>query len=505
MRSRTIFVCLLLAAVVAGWSLFLRDTLTAPRAVTNGPDAELAAALARPARLSADGRTLAEVLIELEKTYGVDVVFDRKALGDEDLEDVLTHEVHCRVSGIRLDSLIHMLMRQTRRCVAAVPRGSRIRLTTESEAAGPALLVGRVYPLPPELLEAVGVNEEALAALCASFCEPDSWEDAGGYGTMNVLPGALAIEHRCDVHVWIGELLDAVGRMQAESSGPAPRYVGLAPFAPCDAVRRIIEQVRPIHFDRVPLDRAMDRLSREIGIPILLDRRELGYVGLPLDVPIDADFTKVRFGSALERILRPLDITWHARDGVIWITTIEESERGLSSRLYPVGDLRTPWAGIDDALLELIQDNIAPADWRAVGGRGSIALCGNVLAVSQTAEEHNAIERLLRELRRCWDPTLPDPPPTTADKLRADLERSLDGPASLRCENMPLADVIDYLRDEYEVDIRIDKWPFKNVELDTPVTCDAVQQPLRRVLATVLEPLELRTVASGDRLSVTTV
>ena len=507
MRIRTLLVCLLLASVVVSWSLFLRDEPAVPDVVTNGPDAALAAALAQPARLDADGETLAEVLIELEKAYGIDVVVDRTALADAQLDHVLSADVHCHVSNISLGSLIRVLLRRIDPDLATIPRGSRITLTTIDEADGQSQLVGHVYRLPPELLGPNGTDEEAMVDLIAWCCRPESWEDVGGFGVVQVLPGALAVIHRQDVHDEIADLLDKLPRMQAVPPDVPPVYAGRAGHANCDKIRRALEKATAAQFDDVALRTALSRLGSRHGVPIFIDGPALEAVGIDADARVSVNLWEVRLESALNRILEPLDLTWCIRDEVLWITTVDRAEEDPVMRLYPVGDLLAAWTGIDnDALYETIEGMVAPLTWDDVGGTGALEFCGNVMVVTQTDDVHASVERLLGDLRRQLDPSLPDPPPTVADTLRAELERALEAPAYLRCKDKPIRQVLEWLRDQHGIDIREDRGEaavgFE--ALNATVTCDMAEEPLRRVLAAALEPLELQAVIRDDVVLVTT-
>jgi hypothetical protein len=98
---------------------------------------------------------------------------------------------------------------------------------------------------------------------------------------------------------------------------------------------------------------------------------------------------------------------------VLLITSPEDVESRLTTRVYPVLDLITPrqsgrltaqhpFATDYDSLIDLLTLTIAPQSWDDVGGPGSIEPHDNTasLVVSQTREVHIQLESLLITLRR---------------------------------------------------------------------------------------------------------
>ena len=131
--------------------------------------------------------------------------------------------------------------------------------------------------------------------------------------------------------------------------------------------------------------------------------------------------------SALRLMLRMVGLTYVIKDDVLLITTPEQAESELETRVYPVGDLvippeanmaappngsqpgSVPEANVPDgaqadfdSLIDLITSTAKPTSWDAVGGPGSIrALSNNLtITISQTQEVHEEIENLLEQLRQ---------------------------------------------------------------------------------------------------------
>ena len=91
-----------------------------------------------------------------------------------------------------------------------------------------------------------------------------------------------------------------------------------------------------------PLEEVVLFLEDQHDIQIELDTRALDDVGIGTDVPISKNLKGISLRSALRLMLRDLDLTYVIRDEVLLITTPEEAESKLITKVYPVGDLVLP-------------------------------------------------------------------------------------------------------------------------------------------------------------------
>ena len=166
-----------------------------------------------------------------------------------------------------------------------------------------------------------------------------------------------------------------------------------------------------LHAVELPLCDFADGLSRQFGVPIELDVKKLEEAGVNHDSPINTRLESIPLMAILEHGLREVDLTFTIRANVILITTPEEVESQLVTRVYPVRDLvayRFTEAGNQgiaedyDSLIDLITTTIEPQSWDQVGGPGSIGAFENAsaLVISQTDDVHRAIEPLLLKLRQ---------------------------------------------------------------------------------------------------------
>jgi hypothetical protein len=211
------------------------------------------------------------------------------------------------------------------------------------------------------------------------------------------------------------------------------------------------------------------------------------------------------------------------RHGVLIITTPEEAENNLDTRVYAVADLVALGMHGEgpfdfDSLIDMIKSTVKPTTWDDVGGPGSIAPCEsgiNAIVVSQTEEVHEGIESLLAELRavrdrqpndgtvstwpgrsgasarRVADPRLP-----SVTAAEAAMRLALNRPISFQFSQMPLGQVAATLRRKTGLQVLVDvgrngKVADLDVSLDTPMSAEATNLPLELALDVLLKPLSL--------------
>jgi hypothetical protein len=155
------------------------------------------------------------------------------------------------------------------------------------------------------------------------------------------------------------------------------------------------------------------------GIPTYLDQRALDDVGIGIDMPLTFRYQSIRLRDGLHLLLKELDLTWTIRHGCLIITTPEEAESRLITKIYDVRNLvepvPVPYLPDFESLVDAIRSSVAPTSWDFVGGPGSIEpYCTRrmrVIVVSQTYHIHRQVDSLLRELAEHGGTTpLPDIP-----------------------------------------------------------------------------------------------
>jgi len=244
------------------------------------------------------------------------------------------------------------------------------------------------------------------------------------------------------VHPQIGpsSLAREYRSLPADSSSPA----GLAN---AERIREALDRdVQPAkwQFAETPLRDMVDQARDVLAVPIDVDHRALDEAGIDVDVPITFRAQAGTARSALRRILDPIDLTWIVRDECLLVTTRDKAAENLAIRLYPIPCGHAPAANSADlsALVDLIQNMVAPERWVVAGGPGAVQPVENpqALVIGQTEEIHEQVEALLRSLHAkgleefgvTTDGSAPRAPilrvhPVATAGVRADLAEKLAG------------------------------------------------------------------------------
>lgn len=320
---------------------------------------------------------------------------------------------------------------------------------------------------------------------------------------------------------------------QAEAKPVAP--------APRGWVELALERPVPADFSEKPLGEVAQVFAERAGAPILIDRKALNAVGMDEEVPVSLHGGETSLRNALARMLRQLELAWVAQDGVLLITTPEEAENALVTRVYPVADLlqglnasprvhemrNTFFCGSvlggngvfqklaenpqAYALVQRLESLVAPSAWDEVGGPGSAVAVHKSLVVSQTEDVHRQIASLFDLLRAAplFDPKQPPGPlPPLRDEAAEDrrVREALRRPVTLDLKETPLGMAMRQLEASQHLVIDPDLRALNAVGIgtDAPVTLRVQQMPLASALRLMLDQLDLTYIVRDGVLLVTT-
>jgi len=287
-----------------------------------------------------------------------------------------------------------------------------------------------------------------------------------------------------------------------------------APRSSEAAIHRALRKPIAVEFNKTPLAEVADYFEGFLKVNVVLDRRALEDVGFGVDTPITFRLSSVTARTALELMLRELDLTWMAADDVLLITTPEEEANRDETRLYDVRDvivggtlpIQRPGSPADfDALCELISTCIAPTTWEGSGPSPvvGLALPGiRAISVPQTPRIHQEVARLLRDLRRVQTRAKKDEagkrkrvpaavsssPDDCIAEAREKLRRALHKRVPMQFVETPLSDVAAFIEKAAGVPVSIDRRALADIDLPatTPVTIDVSDVSLRSALELVL-------------------
>jgi Mg-chelatase subunit ChlD len=97
-----------------------------------------------------------------------------------------------------------------------------------------------------------------------------------------------------------------------------------------------------VDFVEQPLKDVVMYIAELHKIPIVLSAKKLEEASVSPDTPVTKTLRGVTLRSALRLILKDLELTYVVRDEVLQITTPEDAESQLITKVYPVGDLVIP-------------------------------------------------------------------------------------------------------------------------------------------------------------------
>lgn len=374
-----------------------------------------------------------------EKTR-VNVLLDREALGNAGLaEDT---PVSGEFRDISLRSSLNLLLRGLD-LAWTIDDGALLITTHEVVEMQQSL---RVYNVA-DLIAAAGDDAQennlvALMSLIETIVDPDTWATVGGPATVTSYRETLLVLQMERVHHEIDALLAALRqgkRLAAEASEGPPAQASLRIHRSAAEAAILQELQKPISLDLIeaPLAELPEWLQAKWGIQAVLDRLAMDDVGLGDDTPVSLSVENMPAGQALRHLLGPVELTWLVEDEVLQITTPEEADTKLETRVYPVRDLTLPRVERDAfgplgnlsgaaELMAAISSAVAPDSWGEVGGPGALESFdpAGVLVITQTMRNHERVEALLADLRRKLaeqTPATAEAPKTNSDADTLDL------------------------------------------------------------------------------------
>jgi len=374
-------------------------------------------ALDKPISFEFMETSLDEVMAVVEKQAGIpNVLIDVRALDDVGIGADTPITRHLK--GISLRSALRLLLRDLD--LTYVLRDGALVITTPEEAEGRLTtevfqvldLIRPYSDTPPD-----EYDYDTLIQLITSVIQPTTWADVGGPGAIDGYRGTLVVSQTQDVLDEIPQLLDTLrkARQIVREHGMSIPPVASLSISPPDnkKYQEALDRKGSCEFFEKPLCDVVEFLESTWKIEVELDVRALDDVGLGTDLPITFSAKDLTLRQTLRHILNQLDLTFVLRDEVLLITTPEESEMSLETRVYPVGDLvsgvlsspqhdSVSFQQADyESLIDGTTATVAPTTWDQVGGPGAIeaAPAFGLLVVSQTGHVHREIEDLFAKLR----------------------------------------------------------------------------------------------------------
>jgi hypothetical protein len=169
--------------------------------------------------------------------------------------------------------------------------------------------------------------------------------------------------------------------------GQVPRSV--------EKILTALDEDTRLEFIETPLNDVVNFLKELHGIEIELDVGALADVAIDNDTPITKNLKGISLRSALRLMLADLQLTYVIKNEVLLITTIEQAEEMMATRVYDTRLLKNVSA---EKLVQLLTTMVSPSEWQEKGGEGRVASITGGLVVYQNELVHGEIVDLLRQL-----------------------------------------------------------------------------------------------------------
>jgi len=241
----------------------------------------------------------------------------------------------------------------------------------------------------------------ALAALVQRFVAPESWQVAGGQGSIEVAADTLQITQTGHVHYQIIVFCEKlrVARGLPTKSRLDPRKFTLETRTA--RARPILGHITSLNFGATPLCDVLQQFKQPAGAEILIDRPALAAAGIPDNVPAKLRSENLPQGIVLRQLLDPLGLAWRAVDAeTLQITTKDALASRLEVEFYPVSKRLAGQPPAD--LIEKVKAGVQGAVWGNGGATGAIDFdpASQCLIVLQPQPLQQAIEAFLAQTKQ---------------------------------------------------------------------------------------------------------
>ena len=284
-----------------------------------------------------------------------------------------------------------------------------------------------------------------------------------------------------------------------------------------EAIQRSLQARDDFAFQAEPLVGIANWLSERLGKNVLFDNQALLDENVDQADEITFSAKQMTYAAALSHMLEPHNLTYTLSENVVTITSRNEAEEHMFTRIYPVWDLaKSPISDDEDladydSLVECIESTIEPNSWDSVGGPGSITSIKGVLAVSNTLEVQTEIARLLTTLRR-FPPLLVADSETALTVVDLDddvskqrLQEVLQQNVRLEFADEPMVDAIRHVKQLVNAEILFDTQAMldENVDQSDTVNLHVKDVTLGRAFELLLRDLNLTCIIDREALVIT--
>jgi len=173
-------------------------------------EAKILAALNDKTECDFNQTPLADVVDYFKNYYHIEIQFDQKALQDEAIDSAIP--ITRSLKGVKFKSALRMILDNLN--LAYVIRDEVLMITSTTVAE--AMLETRAYPVQDLLTQwpAGELRGRNLVTTVTDVINPCSWDEHGGPGSIQLLPGTLVVSQTQALHEELADLLAVLRRVK---------------------------------------------------------------------------------------------------------------------------------------------------------------------------------------------------------------------------------------------------------------------------------------------------
>jgi hypothetical protein len=242
---------------------------------------------------------------------------------------------------------------------------------------------------------------EDLARRLRKLVAPESWQEAGGRGTIEIADGTWRVVQTDPVHY---RILAFCEKLRVARGRPLRSRFPAAMFALATRLDRAQPKLRaPVtlnYRESAPLAEIIAQLAEQTGTTIVVDWLALAAEGNPPQIEATLQVDGRPLAEALDKLLRPLGLTVRAVNAsTLEVTTVKALAARRELEIYPVAGLLSPDV-TPAAIQQRIKAEAAGAAWSDAGGPGVLDFDppSKCLLVLQSPAVQAQVEALLARM-----------------------------------------------------------------------------------------------------------
>ena len=173
-------------------------------------------------------------------------------------------------------------------------------------------------------------------------------------------------------------------------------YVRPPDASPIDVAQNLKAVVLEYEFQQQPLIDVLRTLSQVSAIPISVDVDLVVARGISLAKPVDGHFQNANYAAILNELLLPHGLAFRTVDNLVWVT-IADDQTPVAHQ-FDLSVFRSSDPQLPSQFADFVARTFEPSSWEPQGGKGTFAVMGTQVTVSNLPRVVTQIETLYQKL-----------------------------------------------------------------------------------------------------------